>query len=72
MPISIAAKTNTAVLIRLAKAADPSVTEPELVARFGVKLGRVKEALKSRGVEANGKHSHPEERWPIHRRSSFG
>ncbi len=55
MPISIAAKTNTAELIRRAKAADPSVTEQDLAARFGVKLGRVKEALASRGVAANGK-----------------
>ncbi|WIJ26460.1 hypothetical protein [Devosia sp. RR2S18] len=55
MSISIAAKTNTAELIRRAKAADPSATEHDLAARFGVKLGRVKEALRSRGIEANGK-----------------
>ncbi|HEV7291043.1 MAG TPA: hypothetical protein VGN79_01890 [Devosia sp.] len=55
MPIAIAGKTNTAELIRRAKAADQSVTEQELAARFGVKIARVKEALRSRGVEVNGK-----------------
>lgn len=55
MHVAIAAKTNTAELIRRAKVADPSVTEQDLAVRFRVKLGRVKEALKSRGLEANGK-----------------
>jgi hypothetical protein len=56
VPIAIAPpKVSTAEKIRRAKAADPSLTDELLADRFGVKIGRVREALKSKGIPASGR-----------------